>query len=100
MLNSGGAPIDLVRISDEGLFGAVIAPGSETGEEKYRLEDTPLHGEPYSIVDAWQFGPLLAEFGLQLWGDGSRQQGWSRMVAHPRVGAGGSGNQCVVAALV
>lgn len=98
MLNSGGAPIDLVRISDEGLFEAVIAPGSETGEEKYRLEVTPLHGEPYSIVDAWQFGPLLDEFDLQLWGEGSHQQCWRWMGAHPRVVEGVSGTHFVVAA--
>lgn len=75
-------PMNLDRISDEGLFELVFPRRKKA--TSYSLEVIPFTGEPFSIRDAYAFGPQINEFDLQLWGEGTHRQAYHFMGAHPK----------------
>src|SRR5690554_4259594 len=89
-------PLELQRISDEGLFEAIMPQRKNRFE--YTLLVHPHNGEPFEIEDAYNYNSLLSNFDLQLWGEGNHQNSYDFMGAHPREVEGVSGVHFVVTA--
>lgn len=87
---------ELHRISDEGLF-EVVFPRRKY-RFSYQLQVHPFEGDSYTITDAYQFGTLLSEFDLQLWGEGNHHRAYQFMGAHLREVEGVTGTHFVVVA--
>lgn len=89
---------ELERVSDEGLFERVFTRRKK--RVPYELEITPHSGEPFTITDAYQFGSLISDFDLQLWGEGNHHQAYDFMGSHIRTIDGVEGTHFVVTAPV
>ncbi len=89
-------PLKLKRISDEGLF-EVIVPRRKTRFE-YKLKVVPHNGKEFEIIDAYNYGSMIDEFNLQLWGEGNHQKAYEFMGAHPKLVNGVNGTHFVVTA--
>lgn len=89
-------PLKLKRVSEEGLF-EVIIPRRKTRFD-YRLKVTPYSGEEFEVIDAYNYGSMIDEFDLQLWGEGNHQKAYEFMGAHPKIANGVSGIHFVVSA--
>ncbi|MEX0719772.1 MAG: 1,4-alpha-glucan branching protein GlgB [Balneolaceae bacterium] len=87
---------ELNRLSDEGLFELVFARRKNLFT--YKLQIQPHEGEAFIIVDAYQFGSLLNDFDLQLWGEGNHHKAYEFMGAHPKKVEGVDGTHFVVTA--
>lgn len=96
LLSNSAKPVELVRISDAGLFEYVF-PGKKD-DFSYQLKIIPHKGEPFIIDDPYRFGPLLSDFDLQLWGEGNHHHTYKWMGAHQKTVDGVSGTHFVVAA--
>ena len=75
-------PVELKRISQEGLFEHVFPKRKNTFE--YTLTIEPYEGDVFTINDAYVYGSLISEFDLQLWGEGNHHQAYHFMGAHPK----------------
>lgn len=96
-VNIGKAkPIELQRISEEGLFEHVFTRRKHP--TKYTLTIIPHHGEEFTIYDAYAFGAMLSDFDLQLWGEGTHRKAYEFMGAHPKTVDGVPGVHFVVSA--
>ncbi|MEX2572646.1 MAG: 1,4-alpha-glucan branching protein GlgB [Balneolaceae bacterium] len=91
-----GKPAEMFRISNEGLFECLL-PGRKK-IFSYELEIDPVGGEAYRIRDAYQFGTLLREYDLQLWGEGNHHHAYRWLGAHPMEVEGIKGTHFVVVA--
>ena len=82
-VNIGSAkPLALNKISDEGLFEIIIPRRKKRFD--YSLSITPHEGKKFEIVDSYNFGSLLSDFDLQLWGEGNHQKAYEFMGAHEK----------------
>lgn len=91
-----GKPVNLERISDEGLFEHIFT--RRKTQFKYTLKITPHEGEVFTIEDPYRFQSLLSDFDLQLWGEGNHHHTYKWMGAHIKSVDGVSGTHFVVAA--
>ncbi len=89
-------PIELQRVSDEGLFEIVVPRRKNRFD--YRLLVKPFNGNNFEIIDAYNYSSLLSNFDLQLWGEGNHQKAYEFMGAHPREIDGVGGVHFVVTA--
>lgn len=91
-----GRKVRMRRISDEGLFEKVFTGTASYFD--YRLHIKPHQGDDYTIADPYAFEPLISDFDLQLWGEGTFYKAWKLLGAHPREVNGEQGTHFVVAA--
>ncbi|MEO1021676.1 MAG: 1,4-alpha-glucan branching protein GlgB [Bacteroidota bacterium] len=89
-------PVELKRLSEEGLFEGVIPRRKHRFD--YTLEIKPFHGELFQVKDPYAFEPLLSSFDLQLWGEGNHFEAYDFMGAHPKTIDGVFGTHFVVTA--
>jgi 1,4-alpha-glucan branching enzyme len=89
---------ELERVSEEGLFERVFT--RRKNPVPYELEINPHKGKTFTITDAYQFGSLISDFDLQLWGEGNHHQAYDFMGAHLRTIDGVQGTHFVVTAPV
>ncbi len=91
-----GKSAELKKVSDEGLFEYLFP--RRKNRFFYDLEITPHHGETYRITDSYQFGSLLTDFDLQLWGEGNHHHTYKWMGSHQKEVGSIKGTHFVVAA--
>ncbi|MEX1010885.1 MAG: 1,4-alpha-glucan branching protein GlgB [Balneolaceae bacterium] len=96
VLPGRGKEQEMVRLSDEGLFEAPFPRHKK--RFRYRLRVEPFEGTAYEIDDAYQYGKLLTDFDLQLWGEGNHHHTWKWMGAHIREVGSVEGTHFVVVA--
>jgi 1,4-alpha-glucan branching enzyme len=70
---------EMERIHPGGVFEGILPPRLRT----YRLRVTPKLGDIYEIDDPYRFGTSLGELDLHLLREGSHQQIYQRLGAHP-----------------
>ncbi len=74
------AAIPMRRLRDEGLF-SVVMPGDVFAEYQFEVERDDLPVE--RIHDPYAFPPLLTDYDLYLIGEGTHQELYERLGAHP-----------------
>ncbi|PYV13604.1 MAG: 1,4-alpha-glucan branching enzyme [Acidobacteria bacterium] len=74
------------RIHPDGFFEALFAGRSELFS--YRLVLTGKDGGTREIVDPYSFWPILGDFDLHLFGEGTLLRSYSMLGAHPRAVGG------------
>ncbi|MCG8372135.1 MAG: 1,4-alpha-glucan branching protein GlgB, partial [Balneolales bacterium] len=89
-------PLQLSRLSDEGLFEVVFP--KRKNPATYTLSIVPHNGEEFTISDSYSFGQLIQDFDLQLWGEGNHRKAYNFMGAHPKTIEGVEGYHFVVSA--
>lgn len=94
--DNGKALATMSGVSESGLFETVI-PGRDDRFDYY-FEIQPWHGDPYTVIDPYSFGPMLGDDDLNLWGEGAHCYAYRFMGAHPRSCDGVSGTHFVVCA--
>ena len=95
ILRENGDRIACKRISEEGLFEAIVED-----EEKlfsYRL-DIGMADHSYEIEDPYTFDPLIDDFQLQLWGEGNFYDAYELLGSHTKEINGVAGTHFVVSA--
>ena len=87
----GGQTIEAERVQGEAIgldaiFEAWLPPGTphHLGPNDYRLRIRWDHGGENERVDTYAFGPLLSDFDLHLFGEGTDQHSYDKMGAHIR----------------
>jgi 1,4-alpha-glucan branching enzyme len=85
-----GQTFPAARIEPEGLFETVLPAGVSLplGPERYRLRIRWHDGGTSEIADTYAFPPVLTEFDLHLFGEGTHQGLYEKMGAHVREIAG------------
>lgn len=91
-----GKSSEMTRISDEGLFEHVFPRRNK--RFSYTLDVIPYEGNPYTIDDAYRYGPLISDFDLQLWGEGNHHHAHKWMGSHTKTVDGQDGTHFVVSA--
>lgn len=77
-----GKLYELQRLSEEGLFERIFK--RRKNKFSYSLSIQPHQGEKFTIRDPYEFGSLISDFDLQLWGEGNHTEAWKFMGAHIR----------------
>ena len=87
VLSAHAEPIPALRLSEEGLFEAVLplAPELPIPPASYRWKVTEDGGTEHDLHDTYAFPPLLSDFDLYLIGEGTHYQKYEKMGAHPVV---------------
>jgi 1,4-alpha-glucan branching enzyme len=80
-IQRGEALIPMERIHPEGFFEAVF-PG-ETEFFRYQLAITLPDGATYVVEDPYRFPPVLTDFDLHLFAEGTHSQLYDKLGAHP-----------------
>src|SRR5579885_142985 len=80
--------IPMRMLHPAGLF-SVIGKGEVA--PRYQLEVQRGTGQPERVIDPYAFPPLLSDYDLYLIGEGTHQQLYERLGAHPRVFEGVQG---------
>jgi len=96
VLPDTGKSAKMDKISDSGLFEYVFP--RRKNQFSYTLDVVPFEGKPYTIDDAYRFGPLLSDFDLQLWGEGNHHHAYKWMGSHTKTVDGRDGTHFVVSA--
>jgi 1,4-alpha-glucan branching enzyme len=79
LLGAQRLPMD--RVHEAGFFEAVISDA--TAPSSYRLAVTLPDGREYEAEDPYRFGPVLTEYDLYLFGEGSHFDLYEKLGAHP-----------------
>lgn len=76
-----GEPLAMKRLRPEGLFSLVL-PGEQLSEYQFdvRRDDSAIE----RAADPYSFPPLLSDYDLYLIGEGTHQDLYERLGAHPR----------------
>jgi 1,4-alpha-glucan branching enzyme len=96
VIPESGKAVELERLSDEGLFEYQFPRRKNHFE--YKLRITPYVGDPYTIVDAYNFGPQISDYDLQLWGEGNHHHAYKFMGGHTTTVNGVDGTHFVLTA--
>jgi 1,4-alpha-glucan branching enzyme len=72
-------PMELIH--QAGFFSAQLP---KTEHYKYKLEYTGHNGLQWEVWDAYAFAPLLSDFDMHLFGQGTHYQIYEKMGAHPK----------------
>jgi 1,4-alpha-glucan branching enzyme len=87
----GGTSSATTKIAPEGLFEAILdaatAPLNDSepvSPTAYRVEFTSPDGNTLDILDAYAFPPLLTDYDLYLFGEGTHYQKYEKLGAHVR----------------
>ena len=78
----GGMSYPLLKIGEDGFFEAVI-PDREPFA--YRLQITDYEGYVRELEDPYAFEPLISDFDLYLFGEGTDFRSYDKLGAHTRV---------------
>ena len=76
-----GEPLPMQQLRAEGLF-SLVTPGEPFSE--YLLDVQREENPSTRIADPYSFPPLLSEYDLYLIGEGTHQDLYERLGAHPR----------------
>jgi 1,4-alpha-glucan branching enzyme len=79
----GGERLPMTRVRAAGLFEAVVPWDGEPDALVYRLVVRGPEGER-ALVDPYQFGPILTEFDLHLFAEGTHYRAWEQLGARVR----------------
>jgi 1,4-alpha-glucan branching enzyme len=75
-----------------GVFEAVVEAADPAGEPPdYRLRITLQSGAEIELDDPYRYGPVLSDFDLHLFGEGTHQRIYEKLGAHVRRIGGASG---------
>ena len=96
VLPESGKAVELNRLSDEGLFEVQFSRRKKYFS--YELRITPYVGDTYTIIDAYQFGPQISDYDLQLWGEGNHHHAYKFMGGHTTTIDGVNGTHFVLTA--
>ena len=77
-----GLLVPMTRLHDAGLFEAIVP--AQTTIPSYRLSITQHDGTIVEFHDPYAFPPLLTEFELHLFAEGTLYKAYDRMGAHLR----------------
>ncbi|HTU34301.1 MAG TPA: 1,4-alpha-glucan branching protein GlgB [Candidatus Acidoferrum sp.] len=98
-----GTSYPATQIAPEGLFEAVVDPGTGRGSDAesvsptaYRVQFTSPDGATFDILDAYAFPSLLSEYDLYLFGEGTHYDKYEKLGAHVREIEGVRGVQFAV----
>ena len=91
-----GKAVKATKIHDSGIWQASFPTRQKPFD--YTLEIHPYNGTAYKTADPYCFAPLLSDFDLQLWGEGTHLHAWRFMGAHPKTVNGIKGTHFVVSA--
>ena len=91
---SGRPPLPMTRLHEAGLFEAIV-PGP-LGAAPYRLLITDQAGQTLERHDPYAFSPLLTDFELHLFAEGSFFKAYDTMGAHLRTVQGIHGVHFVI----
>jgi len=94
VLLDGAEPISMRRVHKSGLFECVV-PGP-LPHAPYRLRVVDRHGTTSDLHDAYTFAPLLTDYQLHLFSEGTFYRAYETMGAHLREVRGVSGVHFVV----
>ncbi|BFU96662.1 MAG: 1,4-alpha-glucan branching enzyme [Nitrospira sp.] len=94
VLLDGAEPISMQRVHKSGLFECLI-PGP-LSTRPYRLRVLDRHGQVSDGYDAYAFAPLLTDYQLHLFSEGTFYRAYETMGAHLRDVRGVSGVHFVV----
>ncbi len=94
VLLEGAEPISMQRAHKSGIFECVV-PGP-LPDRPYRLRVFDRHGTAYDRHDAYAFAPLLTDYQLHLFSEGTFYRAYETMGAHLRDVRGVSGVHFVV----
>src|ERR1700722_2574408 len=85
-----GEVIPASRLEPEGIFEALLTPGvaGPLGPERYRLRIRWDDGGTSETADPYAFPPVLTDFDLHLFGEGTHQAQYKKMGAHVQEIAG------------
>jgi 1,4-alpha-glucan branching enzyme len=86
----GNEVIPAARVEPEGIFEAVLPPGTRVplGPERYRLRIRWDDGGVSETADPYAFPPVLSDFDLHLLGEGTHETLYEKLGAHVREIAG------------
>ena len=86
----GNDVIPAERVESEGIFEALLPPGTREplGPLAYRLRVRYSDGGAAEFPDAYAFPPVLTEFDLHLFGEGTHYEQYKKLGAHVREIAG------------
>jgi 1,4-alpha-glucan branching enzyme len=90
----GRQPIPMTRLHEGGLFETIIP--EPIGTSPYRLRITTRAGQVSDRYDPYAFTPLLTDFELHLFGEGTFLKAYETMGAHLRTAQGIAGVHFVV----
>jgi 1,4-alpha-glucan branching enzyme len=86
-----GASFTSTKLQPEGLFEAIVPPDAvqiRAGEailpSAYRVRFSFTDGNPLEILDPYAFPPLLSDFDLYLFGEGTHYLKYEKLGAHVR----------------
>lgn len=96
LIEGGKKKQPLTRISQDGFFELFMP--RRKNKFDYKLEVTNYNGDSNVVEDPYMFGPMLANFDLQIWGEGNHTKAYTFMGAHKREINGVKGVQFVVSA--
>ena len=96
VVDQSGKATALQNVDNSGLFEKVW-PGVEA-VDPYELKIEPLEGEVYQLPDPYNYGPLLDDYSLQIWGEGNHYKAYNFMGAHIKEIDGVVGTHFVVVA--
>ncbi|MDF0644481.1 MAG: 1,4-alpha-glucan branching protein GlgB [Nitrospira sp.] len=94
VLLEGAEPISMRRVHESGLFECLV-PGP-LSNRPYRLRVLDRHGRVSDRYDAYAFAPLLTDYQLHLFSEGTFYRAYETMGAHLREVRGVSGVHFVV----
>jgi 1,4-alpha-glucan branching enzyme len=91
ILYNNGAAFSSTKIQPEGLFEAAIAPeaveltaGAAVAPSAYRVQFRFAEGNALDTLDPYSFPPLLTDYDLYLFGEGTHYQKYEKLGAHVR----------------
>jgi 1,4-alpha-glucan branching enzyme len=79
-LVAGGRSVPMARRLRAGVFEAVIGWDAAPHELAYRLR-VHVGGATHELVDPYQFGPVLTDFDLHLFAEGTHYRAWEQLGA-------------------
>ncbi|MEX0684803.1 MAG: 1,4-alpha-glucan branching protein GlgB [Balneolales bacterium] len=82
LYDKGHKAIEMKRLSNDGVFEALIPDKDEVFS--YHFEIEPNHGQLYTQIDPYSFPSLLSDFDLHLWGEGTHIRAYEMMGAHTK----------------
>ena len=77
-----GADVAMTRVHADGFFEATVPPSADAAPLHYRLRITTHDGGVSEVDDPYAFGPVLGDFDLHLFAEGTHGHAWERLGAN------------------
>jgi 1,4-alpha-glucan branching enzyme len=78
-----GTRVPMTRVRSEGLFEVSVPWDAAPDALAYRLAVRDAHGER-ELIDPYQFGPVLTDFDLHLFAEGTHYRAWEQLGSQRR----------------